>query len=251
MAKQCIWCCKKESQVTFVNPAHIFPQSLGGKRICTQVCDLCNSYFGSKQTGLPSVEIALKEPLNISRYFVLTQGPQTKKLARYKSEYFDYDLSKQLIKPKMKYSTVSHFQEIFTKQFKRGIYKIFLEERSQSKGDALDAQFDFIREFARYGLGDYPVYYCQPYIPAIFVSTDIHEPVIRFTDHSEEIMKQFGFYDYTFMTHNLAIPAIRTYELTEQNYLRYMLAQKSLYSKISRIRTMDDLDFMFNFAFSH
>ena len=73
MKKVCIWCQKKEPNASFLRPAHIFPQSLGGKRICKNVCDSCNTYFGSKQSLLPSVEIALKEPLNISRIFLLSR----------------------------------------------------------------------------------------------------------------------------------------------------------------------------------
>lgn len=247
--KTCIWCRKDETAVSFKRPAHIFPQSLGGKRICKLVCDDCNAYFGSKQTGLPSVEIALKEPLNISRLYLLTQMNRNKKLPRFKSEYFEYNLATHIIKPKYKYSLISDFQNTFTKQFKRGIYKIFLEERSESVGDALDPQFDFIREYARYGLGDYPVYYCQPKIPAIFVSTDIHDPMIRFTDHSEEVMKQFGFYSYYFVTHEIAIPVIRTYELTFGNYARYMLeGDKSMISTMIPLKYITDLDYIFSFA---
>src|SRR5438552_1691115 len=103
MDKVCIWCLKTEPHVTFIKPAHIFPQSLGGKRICRNVCDGCNSFFGNKQSGLPSIEIALKEPLNISKLYLLSQLTKTQKIPRFKSEYFDYDLARQLIKPKNKY----------------------------------------------------------------------------------------------------------------------------------------------------
>jgi hypothetical protein len=51
--------------------------------------------------------------------------------------------------------------------------------------DALNPQYDFMREYARYGLGDYPGYYGKPKCPAIFVSDDMYHPVIRFTDYSE------------------------------------------------------------------
>lgn len=72
--KKCIWCLETETKVSFNRLAHIFPQSLGGKRTCDMVCDICNSYFGSKQAAnLPSIEIALKEPLNISRTYLLSQ----------------------------------------------------------------------------------------------------------------------------------------------------------------------------------
>lgn len=251
--KTCIWCLKEEGLVTFNRAAHIFPQSLGGRRLCKNVCDSCNSYFGSKQQGLPSVEIALKEPLNISRMFILSGFKDNKApIPRFKSEYFDYDLQKQVISPKFKYRLISEFQTKFTKQFKRGIYKIFLEERSESVGDALDTQFNFIREFARYGIGNPPVFYCRPAIPAVFVSReDLEDPVIRFTEHSDEVMKRFGFYSYYFMTHSIAIPVIGAYELTMDQYIKFILeSEKRIYDRIIPLRYITDLDFIFSFAFN-
>lgn len=247
--KICIWCRKGAPEVSFNRQAHIFPQSLGGKRICQMVCDDCNLYFGSKQTGLPSVEIALKEPLNISRLYLMSQLSKNVKLPRFKSEYFEYNLDKQLVKPKNKYNTMSSFQSIFTNQFKRGIFKIFLEERSESIGDALNPQFDFIREYARYGLGNYPVFYCRPNIPAIFTSQeDINNPMIRFTDHLEEVMKEYGFYSYYFMTHLIAIPVIRTFELTIEKYTDFIMSgERPLYDMVYLVN-ITDLDFIFSYA---
>lgn len=250
MTKICIWCRRKEPEVRFTTLAHIFPQSIGGKRTCSQVCDGCNIYFGSKQPGLPSVEIALKEPLNISRLYLFTQVCRNKKLPRFKSEYFEYNLATHIIKTKNKYSLMSDFQRSFTKQFKRGIYKIFLEERSESIGDVLDSRFDFIREFARYGLGDYPVFYFRPKAPTIFMSMpDVNNPVIRFTDYSELEIKEYGFYSYYFITHMIAIPVIRSYELTIDNYANFLLNnENSMFSKLIPLKYITDLDFIFSFA---
>ncbi|MGI8951353.1 MAG: HNH endonuclease [Chitinophagaceae bacterium] len=250
MNKVCIWCKEKEPKVSFTRIAHIFPKSLGGQRTCENVCDYCNLYFGSKQPNLPSVELALKEPLNISRMFLLSQINKARKFPRFKSEYFDYDLIKQSIKPKYKYRLLSDFQYLFTKQFKRGVYKVFLEERSQSVGDALNSQFDFIREFARYGIGDYPVFYCRPKVTAIFMSEeDTKNPVIRFTEHSERIMQQYGFYSYFFITHILAFPVIRNYEITIENYINFLLKEeKSVFNKLVALKYITDLDFTFSFA---
>jgi len=62
--KKCIWCLKKEDEVSFKKESHIMPQNLGSKEICTDVCDPCNEYFGEKTGRLkPSIDIALKEML--------------------------------------------------------------------------------------------------------------------------------------------------------------------------------------------
>lgn len=254
MDRICIWCQRPEGKVSFIREAHIFPQSLGGKRLCSNVCDECNTYFGSKQSKLPSVEVALKEPLNISRMFIMSNNPKYKNrsIPRFKSEYFKYDLKNQVLTPKFQYSRISDFQAMFVRQFKRGVYKIFLEERSESINDAHSSQFDFIREFARRGIGEYPVFYCQPRTPVIYVAEeDLKGPLIRFTEHSEEVMKRFGFYSYFFLTHTLAFPVIRNYEITLENYIKHLQTEfGGLYSRIVPMRQITDLDFTFSYAFS-
>lgn len=248
----CIWCLNSEPHVSFKKVAHIFPQSLGGKRTCKNVCDDCNLYFGAKQSKLPSVELALKEPLNISRTYLLHQA-EKKNLSKFKSEYFDFNPKTYLLRPKYQYRLISDFQLLFVKQFKRGIYKIFLEERNESVGDAFETKFNFIRHFARYGIGDLPVFYCKPSIPVIACSDeDIQNPVIRFTESSAEIMNQFGFYSYYFISHLLTFPTINNYILTLNNYFRYLLdPDKKICSKVIPIKYVNDLDFTFSFVHTH
>ena len=40
---QCIWCGKKEPEVSFENKPHILPHSLGGDEIGFDICDDCNA----------------------------------------------------------------------------------------------------------------------------------------------------------------------------------------------------------------
>jgi hypothetical protein len=231
MKKQCIWCLEYEPKVTFNKDAHVFPKSLNGNRICKEVCDSCNGYFGSKQNpSTPSVEIALKEPLNISRSILLENG-------RFKSEYFTFDRQNQIAKPKFKYRTISDFQKSFAKQFRRRIYKIFLEERIKSIGDSFHERFNFILEFSRWGIGDCPVFYCKPKITAgIYAEPDtLKNPLSRFTEATENEMEKFGFYNYWFLSHFLAFPTIRTYEITLDNYRNYILfGENSIHSDFGK-----------------
>jgi hypothetical protein len=250
MKKQCIWCLEYEPKVTFEKDAHIFPKSLNGNRICEEVCDSCNIYFGSKQNhSTPSVEIALKEPLNISRSILLENEENQK--SRFKSEYFNFDRKNLIIKPQRKYCTISGFQKSFAKQFRRGIYKVFLEERSKSIGDAFHERFNFIREFSRWGIGDCPVFYCKPKITAgVYVEPKaLKNPYISFTEATENEMIEFGFYSNWFVSHFLAFPTIRTYEITLDNYRNYILFGKnSIHSDFWEIKEINDLDFMFRFV---
>lgn len=108
--KQCIWCNRKEHDTSFKTLAHTFPQSIGGKKICKNVCDECNFAFGRKQQFQPSVDIAVKEIFNISKNIISTNTKQFQK-NRFKSEYFKIDIEKRKITLKPKYKLKSNFQE--------------------------------------------------------------------------------------------------------------------------------------------
>lgn len=69
--------------------AHTIPKSLGGENFNKNVCDSCNTYFGSKQDYKYSIEEALKETFNISRRVMLMSGKPKKQVGNFKSRYFD------------------------------------------------------------------------------------------------------------------------------------------------------------------
>lgn len=247
--KKCIWCSKNENHVTFDKLAHTFPQSLGGKNICKNVCDICNKYFGDKERTYPAIEIALKEVLNLSKYLLINQTNEISK-KRFKSEYFDFRPNSGTLKFKMKYQLRENFQLEFARRFRRGVYKVFLEERERQKKDAHDNRYDFIREFARYNLGDYPVYSLKPKFKAIIFSMpDIINPEIRFTDYSEKIDKEYRFYSYAFLAHNLAFPTHRTlFPERLKLYKEFLIKDDSPFgNQLTEIKYIENLDFRFNY----
>ena len=111
--KKCIWCNKTEENSSFLKKAHTFPQSLGGKNICENVCDSCNEYFGNAQPNSPSVEVVLKEILNISKFLILNQTGGIPKKMRHKSVFFNINWQKNTITVKPKYSIRKGYQENF------------------------------------------------------------------------------------------------------------------------------------------
>lgn len=247
--KRCIWCSKDESQETFMKLAHTFPQSLGGKNICENVCDRCNKFFGDKESQFPSVEIALKEVLNLSKYLLLHKTNEKLKV-RFKSEYFDYRPNSHSLKLKMKYQLRRNFQLEFGRRFRRGVYKVFLEERERQKKDAHDDRFNFIRSFARYDFDDYPVYYLKPKFKAlVFSLPDIKNPEIRFTEHSDNIDKNYRFYSYAFLGHNLVIPTINQFLDERLRYYKdFLIKDDSPFgNELIEINYIEDLDFRFQF----
>lgn len=248
--RTCIWCNKDELTVPFLKKAHTFPQSLGGDSICDNVCDLCNHYFGSPQSQSPAIEVVLKEILNISKYLLLHHMNEVPKNKRYKSEYFNLNWGKKSINLKPRYSIRRGYQEKLGRLFRKGLYKVFLEERERQRNDAKDSRFDFIREFARYDLGDYPIYYFKPKIRAVLISSiDTNKPMIRFTDHSDKMDKDFKVFDYIIMGHTFCLPTSRNFVSFYLDYYKtYLITTDNPFgTEIIPIKYVENIDFTFKF----
>lgn len=223
VVKACIWCRRSDADRTFKKRAHTFPQSLAGENTCENVCDECNHFFGSPTPNGSSVEVVLKEALNLSRYLLLTTVNSRPSGKRYKSEFFNIDWTKRAITPKFKYRHSTNFQEYAGRQLRRGLFKVFLEERERQRGDAMNDRFDFIREFARYNIGDYPVYWFVPkFGMVLFQKDDVLKPQIRFTDESDRLDENFRFFEYPIVGHYFAIPTTRVSTLTLKQYLKHL-----------------------------
>ncbi len=243
--RKCIWCNSNELNVSFKKKAHTVPQSLGGKNICLNVCDDCNAYFGNRSNGKPAVEVILKEFLHLSQYILLSTINQP---IRHKSEYFDINKKTNQVGIKMKYRLIQNFQETIIRQFKRGLYKVFLEERDRQKQDAYNERFNFIREFARYDLLDYPVFYVKPFQGAVFFQTDdAKHPTIRFTEYSDEMDIDFRMFEYTILGHRIVIPTSPLYYINFKKFVTYIKKQnvKLMGEDIVEIKSINDIDFLF------
>lgn len=245
----CIWCGKRSPSVTFEKKAHTFPKSLGGENICKNVCDSCNHYFGSPSSRSPAIEVVLKEILNISKFLLINpkELPQKK---RFKSEYFDINQNKRIVKMKQRYSLRKGYQEKLGRLFRRGLYKVFLEERERQKNDASEPRFDFIREFARYDFADYPVYYLKPKLQILFYSkVDIFKPTIRFTPQSDEIDNEFKIFEYMIMGHTFCIPTNRYFsEFYLTDYKKHLIKTDNAFgTDLVPINYVEDIDFLFMF----
>ena len=247
--KKCIWCLKTEGNVSFTKRAHTVPKSMGGVKICEEVCDDCNAYFGSTPNRVPGIEVALKELFNISRHIILNNINETKKLRRYKSEYFNINWNLRRIKVKPRYKVYHSFQEKLGRQLKRGIYKVFLEERSRIVGDTHDRKYDFIRRFSRYDLDDQPLYYFVPGKDILpFSLPDINQPELIFSDYHVNTMREFGFYEFYFVGHYLSIPVISNHHIMWESYKRHIKKEHSkLFASLVEIRKFNEIDYTFSY----
>ncbi len=249
--KVCIWCRKTEEQSSFKKLAHTIPQTLGGTLICENVCDDCNLFFGTHYKGSPSVEAILKETFNVSRMRFLHAGKQVgknKKLSRFSSIYFDVNFNKRKIDLKFAYKRQHGFQERIGRQLKKGLYKIFLEEMDRQKGAGLDSQYDFIREFSRHDLGDYPVFYFERTYGVILVAKDwVSNPQFHIDKdyQMKYLVQEPSFFEFEFMGHVFGIATSRYWQLAIDNYLKKTSEAKSGYFKAWRlVKSFNDIDLL-------
>ncbi|KUG13653.1 hypothetical protein CMU40_01250 [Elizabethkingia anophelis] len=248
--KKCIWCNRDNNHTSFKTIAHTFPQSLGGKNICINVCDKCNFAFGNKQSFQPSVDLAIKEIFNLSR-FLISDKKNISSYKRFSSEYFKINLDQRKITLKMKYKLLAKFQENFARSFKRGIYKIFLEERERICGDSHSEEFNFIREFSRYNLNDIPLYYLKPQNAIIFIDQEqFDNPRLNFLEPHNELQKNYRLYEfyyggYTYILHTNVF--MQEYHINKYENEVVLRNKNSMnLSSLVQIHKMEDLDFRYH-----
>jgi hypothetical protein len=246
--KICIWCRKHEQQVTFNNKAHTVPESLGGINLCKNVCDDCNSYFGNARNGYPSIEAILKDTFGISRSMLSlrSKSEKNKHIFKFSTSYFKVDIAKGVIKIKQSYTIHRGFQERVCRQLKKGIYKMYLEERERQLCDALDDRFNFIREFARHDLGDPPVLYFLRGVAVILVAEPITTNPVLFINETKGmnyLINHPHFYEFEFLSHVFSIPTVRNWELDFDNYIRNSVKEKTKFFKGWRmVQKFNDID---------
>jgi hypothetical protein len=252
MLKTCIWCLKNSEETSFSKKAHSIPKSLGGVYICENVCDECNKYFGSPSNQMPAVEHVFKEVFNITRarFLMATNefGGKNKTLPYLKSQYFNVNYEKNTIDLKFSFKIKNSFQTILCRQFKRGLYKVFLEELERQNQIGLDKRFNFIREFARYNLGDYPVLYFRRKVPLILIGeNEAKNPVFRFDNKMNYELKEYGFFEVEFLGHLFSFPLNTIWKFYIEQYFNKTVPLKmSYFEKPILINYLTDIDLTLN-----
>lgn len=231
MSKKCIWCIKDSSKASFYKKAHTIPKSLGGIYICKNVCDECNHYFGSPSSQMPAIELVFKEIFNITRTRLLMGtnevGGKNKILPRFKSQFFSVDFEKNKIDIKFSFKLKKGFQSNLCRQFRRGLYKVFLEETDRQNSNGFDIRFNFIRKFSRYNVGDLPILYYHRKLPLILIAeNEAQYPEFRFSNKMNYETKEFGFFDIEFLGHLFSFPIVQNWEEDVKEYLNNSLLKK-------------------------
>lgn len=246
---KCIWCNDDELETTFNKLAHTIPQSIGGKMICNNVCDNCNHYFGSIHNQLPSIEETFKEAFNITRVRLLGKERvgKNKALAKFKSTYFNVNVENGKFSVKPKFQIKPDFQKILCRQFKRGIYKVFLEELERQQKEAINEKYNFIRDFSRYNLEDLPVFYFKKGVGIILTKEQwITNPELRIRE--EERMKYLyadeNFIKFELLGHVFGIVKNKDWRLFYDDYMdkSEKLKQNFIFRHMIEINYLIDID---------
>lgn len=251
--KKCIWCNRNELQTTFKKIAHTIPQSLGGKMICENVCDECNHYFGNIQDKLPSIEETFKETFNITRLRLLGKERvgKNKALAKFKSTYFNVNIQKGQFSLKPKFQLRPDFQKILCRQFKRGIYKVFLEELERQENEAFNEKYNFIRSFSRYNEADFPVFYFRKGVGIVLTNESwLKNPELHI--HKNSRMKYLycdeNFIEFELLGHVFGIVKNENWNFFYEDYITksQKMKQKFIFEHMIEIDFLIDIDLALN-----
>lgn len=247
MSKKCIWCLKEELEVTFLTKAHTIPKSLGGQNYNLNVCDSCNEYFGKRLYKFYSIEGALKETFNVTRFKLLQALKPKRKIGEFKSVFFNLKIKKNhlnlIVKDTFRFDYNSQNQ--LCRAFKRGLYKLYFEELNRQKNIGYESTFDIIREFSRYDLDDLPVYYFNRSVGVLFMTgTEVETPILFF-DRMNYLYSNEYFAEIEFLGHVFGFP-INKYTPTDfDNYLHSSIQLKQQFFKgFKEIKRLTDIDLL-------
>ncbi len=233
--------------MTFEAKAHTIPKSLGGQNFNRNVCDDCNSYFGNRdsENSRYSVEEALKETFAISRKTMMLPSGTKRKVGKFKSMYFEVKErnGKPRLSVKPSFKLNPEFQKDLCRSFKRGLYKMFLEELNRQQDIGYEEKFNVIRNFARYNKGDLPVFYfIRTHGIIMMFEREAETPKLHFNRmkylHSDE-----QFTEIEFLGHVFGFPTTVFSEDNFDQYLRASLLKKSqFFSKCILVQKLTDID---------
>ncbi len=252
MERKCIWCLMEEPKVSFIKKAHTIPKSLGGRNLNKNICDKCNEFFGNRNysTKTISIEEALKEAFTITRGRLINEENTTRKIGHFRSKFFKLKLKngKYNLDIKTSFKFSKHFQENLCRQFKRGLYKMFFEEYNRQKGFGFENKFSIVREFARYDLGDLPVFYFKRKFGALFLlANEVETPKLVF-DRMSYLYSNDKFVEIEFLGHVFGFP-IRNFTILDfDDYIKNSLKIKTNYFKnVVKIERLTDIDLTMSF----
>ena len=133
---------------------------------------------------------------------------------------------------------------------KRGIYKIFLEETERQYKNGYNSKFDFIREYARYNIGDYPVFYFERKFGAILFTKEwLTNPELILEEGSpmQYLIHEPSFIEFEFFGHVIGLATSRNWEISYDIYKkRTISAKQQFFKSFKPIKNFNDFDLTLN-----
>lgn len=236
---QCIWCGKTKPETTFKSKPHIIPEALGGQEIGLDVCDQCNSYFGTATQGIPNMDLVFKEIFNATKFSMSERNANSWK--KYKTIFFRYEHKRSTFVIK------SNFREhIITRQFKRSLYEVFLQAYHKETHDGNNSKFIAVRDFARFDRGDLKVFYVFNNI--VFTEDCNVPPVLHFSQSNIDKMHETGLFSFMLHGHIFYLEVFPlAFNANGERYLKEeanrVLINVKGNEKISEMRSIYQMDF--------
>lgn len=245
----CIWCGKTEPETSFECKPHIMPDSLGGEELGVDICDECNHFFGTAPKGklhIPSIDHAFKEVFGAFRMFSRNLNSQSYK--SFSSTYFSYfhNKGKGVIRVNKNFNSIA-----VTRQFKRGLYEVFLQKYHYETGDGNNPIFEAVRDYARYDKGNLKVYYAFNNIILAPKDEEFNHPFIHMSKPLIKDIKQYGFFNLWLMGHHFYLEVIPTLaninrELYLSNQANHCLINAVGNERIFEFSNIEQIDFLMN-----
>lgn len=164
---------------------------------------------------------------------------------RFKSRYFDVNLSNRKVKIKPAFKKQMSFHRKLNEAFKRGLYKVFLEEIERQYGCALLEKYDFVRQVARYGIDSYPLFYFYRIDGIIFILEDeIDNPNICFKKMDYLYNNEY-YVEIEFLGHVFGFPINRMYEININiSLIKSIEIKKGFFKTYKEIKKITDIDIL-------
>ena len=113
---------------------------------------------------------------------------------RFKSAYFSYHHKDQLVKINRNYNS-----KAVTRQFKRGLYEVFLQKFHLKTCDGNNPKFQVVRDFAILDQGNPRVFYRYNNVILTPSEEEMEHPVLPMSKHSLDDMMKYGLFDFELM----------------------------------------------------
>lgn len=244
----CIWCLKSKPEIMFKTKPHTIPKSLNSENIGFDICDSCNSYFGTDDKlnkVTYSIDKIVKEFFNVHK-FLLNNKKDSNSWKTFKSQFFSYYHQSQKLKINVDYIRNPQYANELTRKFTRGIYNIFLQEFHRNTELGLDNEFDMIRNFVRYNIGEVSIYYLVSN-KGLRISEDLSLPFeLTFNKNVLRTIKEYGIYHFSMTGLNFFLEVTGKAKSNQEfliNEANNLIGSGFVFKRLVKLTRIDQIDF--------